>query len=67
MEKLSRKHGGWEPDFIENDFGDLIVNPNYNQNNQLKDSETKLKHYEEEYKRYLKITLIKLIKLMIAS
>jgi hypothetical protein len=35
-----------EPEFIESDLGDLIVNPNYN--NELKDTEAKLKHYEDE-------------------
>ena len=31
-----------EPEFIESDFGDLIVNPSYN--NELKDAEAKSKH-----------------------
>ena len=38
-----------EPDYIESDFGDMIVNPKYNSENELKNAEAKLKHYEEEY------------------
>ncbi len=43
-----------EPEFIESDFGDLIINPKYN--NELKDAEAKLKHYEHQYEeKYNKI------------
>ena len=50
--KLNKEFHGFvdvddEPEFIESDLGDLIVNPNYN--NELKDTEAKLKHYEDEY------------------
>ncbi len=38
-----------ELEFIESDLGDLIVNPNYN--NELKDAEAKFKIYEDEYQR----------------
>ena len=40
-----------EPEFIESDFGDLIVNPNYKQDNELQNAEAKLKKYEDAYKR----------------
>jgi hypothetical protein len=36
-----------EPEFIESDLGDLIINPNYN--NELKDVEAKLKKYEDAH------------------
>jgi len=55
--KLNKEFHGFvdevddEPEFIESDFGDLISNPKYNGNNELKDAEAKLKHYEDEYKR----------------
>jgi hypothetical protein len=39
---------GDEPEFIESDLGDLIINPKYN--NELKDAEAKLKLYEDKYK-----------------
>ncbi len=40
-----------EPEYIECDFGDMIINPKYNNSNELKNAETKLlKQYEEEYK-----------------
>ena len=38
-----------EPEYIESDFGDMIVNPKYNSENELKNAEAKLKQYEEEY------------------
>ncbi len=38
-----------EPEYIESDFGGMIINPKYNINNQLKNAEAKLKQYEEEY------------------
>ena len=52
--KLNKEFHGFvdeddEPEFIESDLGDLIINPNYN--NELKDAEAKLKKYEDEYKR----------------
>ncbi len=40
-----------EPQCIESEFGDMIYNPKYNINNQLKNAEAKLKQYEEEYIR----------------
>jgi hypothetical protein len=39
-----------EPEYIESDFGDMIINPKYNNSNELKNAEAKLKQYEEEYK-----------------
>jgi hypothetical protein len=52
--KLNKEFHGFvdeedEPEFIESDLGDLIVNPNYN--NELKDAEAKLKKYEDEYNK----------------
>ena len=38
-----------EPEFIESDLGDIIINPKYNTKNELKDLEAKLKKCEEEY------------------
>ena len=38
-----------EPEYIESDLGDLIINPKYNRENELKNVEAKLKQYEEEY------------------
>jgi hypothetical protein len=38
-----------EPQYIESEFEDMIINPKYNINNQLKNAEAKLKQYEEEY------------------
>ena len=40
-----------EPEYIESDFGDLIINPKYNRNNELKDAEARLKQNEEDYER----------------
>ena len=50
--KLNKEFHGFqddEPQYIENDFDDMIYNPKYNINNQLKNAEAKLKQYEEEY------------------
>jgi hypothetical protein len=30
----------YEPEYTESDFGDMIINPNYNQKNQLHNLET---------------------------
>jgi hypothetical protein len=56
--KLNKKFHGVEdevednePEFIESDFGDMIINPKYNNNNELKNVEAKLKKYEEEYNK----------------
>ena len=38
-----------EPEYIESDLGDMIINPNYNKNNELQNTEAKLKQSEEEY------------------
>ena len=35
-----------EPEFLESDFGDLIINPKYNEKKDLKKHESKLKQYE---------------------
>ena len=40
-----------EPEYIESDLGDMIINPKYNINNELENVEAKLKHYEEEYNK----------------
>ena len=40
-----------EPEFIESDFGDMIINPKYNNDNELKHAQAKLKQYEEEYNK----------------
>ena len=40
-----------EPEYIESDFGDMIINPKYNINNKLQNVEAKLKQYEEEYNK----------------
>ena len=53
--KLNKEFHGFveeddnEPEFIESDLGDMIINPKYNTKNQLKDLEAKLKECEEEY------------------
>ncbi len=52
MIKLNKEFRGFvdeddEPEFIESDFGHLIVNPNYN--HELKDAEAKLKHCVKKY------------------
>jgi 1,2-phenylacetyl-CoA epoxidase PaaB subunit len=55
--KLNKEFHGFEdvednePQYIESDFGDMIFNPKYNMNNQLKNAEAKLKQYEEEYNK----------------
>ena len=41
-----------EPEYIESDFGDLIVNFKYNKNNELKNAEARLKQNEEEYSSF---------------
>ena len=53
---LNKKFHGYEdveednePEYIESDFGDLIINPKYNNDNDLKNAKAKLKQYEEEY------------------
>jgi hypothetical protein len=38
-----------EPEYIESDLGDMIINPKYNNSNELKNAEAKLKQYKEEY------------------
>ena len=40
-----------EPEYIESDLGDMIINPKYklNKNKELENAEAKLKQYEEEY------------------
>ena len=38
-----------EPEYIESDFGDLIINPKYNNDKELKQAQAKLKQYENEY------------------
>jgi hypothetical protein len=53
--KLNKEFYGFEdvedePQYIQSDLGDMIINPKYNINNQLKNAEVKLKQYEEEYK-----------------
>ncbi len=52
--KLNKEFHGFEneeednePEFIEIDLGDLIINPK--NNNELKDTKAKLKHYEDAY------------------
>ena len=53
--KLNKEFHGFEdvednePQYIESDFGDMIFNPKYNMNNQLKNAEAKVQQYEEEY------------------
>jgi hypothetical protein len=52
--KLNKEFHGFEdednePQYIESDFGDMIYNPKYNFNNQLKNAEAKLKQYKEDY------------------
>ena len=39
-----------EPEYIESDLGDMIINPKYSSNNELKNAEEKLKICEEAYK-----------------
>ncbi len=36
-----------EPEYIESDLGDMVINPKYNRENELKNVEAKLKQYEE--------------------
>jgi hypothetical protein len=38
-----------EPEYIESDFGDMIINPKYNSTNELQNAEAILKQYKEEY------------------
>ena len=38
-----------EPQYIESDFGDMIYNPKYNINNELKNAQAKIKQYVKEY------------------
>ena len=38
-----------ELEYIESDFGDMILNPKYNINNQLKNAQAKIKQYVKEY------------------
>jgi hypothetical protein len=39
-----------EPEYIiESDLGDMIINPEYNSENELNNAEAKLKQYEKEY------------------
>ena len=40
-----------EPEYIESDFGDLIINPKYNNDKELKQAQAKLKQYENEYNK----------------
>ncbi len=52
--KLNKEFHGFEdednePQYFESDFGDMIYNPKYNINNQLKSAEAKLKTYNEDY------------------
>ncbi len=56
--KLNKKFHGFEdveednePEYIESDFGDMIINSNYNQNNRFHNAEAKLKQCEEEYNK----------------
>ncbi len=37
-----------EPEYIEDDFDGMIINPKYNSENVLKNAQAKLKQYEEE-------------------
>jgi len=49
--KLNKEFHGFEdvednePQYIESEFEDMIINPKYNMNNQLKNTEAKLKQY----------------------
>jgi hypothetical protein len=40
-----------EPEYIESDLGDMIINPKYNRENELNKAEAKLKQYEEEHNK----------------
>ena len=40
-----------EPEYIESDLGDMIVNLKYNIDNELRDAKAKLTQYEEEYNK----------------
>jgi len=40
-----------EPEYIEDDFDGMIINPKYNSENELKNTQAKLKQYEEEYNK----------------
>ena len=40
-----------EPEYIEDDFDGMIINPKYNCENELKNAQEKLKQYEEEYNK----------------
>ena len=44
-----------EPEFIEGDLGDLIINPKYNRFNKLPDLEKQLNHYKLQNKKCLVI------------
>ena len=53
---LNKKFHGYEdveednePEYIESDFGDLIINPKYNNDKDIKNAQAKLKQYENEY------------------
>ena len=55
---LNKKFHGYEdveednePEYIESDFGDLIINPKYNNDKELKQAQAKLKQYENEYNK----------------
>ena len=37
------------PEYIESDLGDMILNPKYNINNELKNAKAKIKQYVKEY------------------
>ena len=52
--KLNKEFHGYvdednEPEYIESDLGDLMLNPKYSTTKKIKDLEAKLKHNEEEY------------------
>ena len=52
--KLNKDFHGYvdednEPEYIESDLGDLMLNPKYSTTKKIKDLEAKLKHNEEEY------------------
>jgi hypothetical protein len=55
--KLNKEFHGFdyvedtEPEYIESDLGDMIINPKYNINNELKNAEAKLNQYEEDYNK----------------
>jgi len=55
---LNKKFHGYEdveednePEYIESDLGDLIINPKYNNDKELKKAQAKLKQYENEYNK----------------